>query len=120
MLLLHEYVHKLFGELVTDCDPHDCPTVMQRLAGLGKQQKHHKKEHIKAVGRLDMNTEGLLVVTNCGRYAREMELVSSARSNSIICFRRYPWHDPHSNIFWSFDAALIIMSTASLLCCSTI
>lgn len=31
---------------------------------------------MKAIGRLDMNTEGLLLVTNCGDYARAMELPS--------------------------------------------
>ena len=65
-------VHKMVGELVTDVDPYRRPTVMTRVAKLGKH-RNQREEHIKAIGRLDMNTEGLLVVTNCGAYARDME-----------------------------------------------
>jgi 23S rRNA pseudouridine2605 synthase len=70
-------VHKMAGELVTDVDPFKRPTVMTRVAKLGKErgtkQRKEHREHIKAIGRLDMNTEGLLVVTNCGAYARDLE-----------------------------------------------
>ena len=69
--------HKLAGEIVSDSDPLGRPSLMQRLArgGVGKQGKH--KLHLKPVGRLDMPTEGLLLITNDGAYARELELPSS-------------------------------------------
>lgn len=67
-------VHKLFGELVTESDPHDRPSLIQRLerGGVGKAGK--TRMHLKPIGRLDMPTEGLILVTNDGDYAREMEL----------------------------------------------
>lgn len=64
-------VHKLKGELVTETDPHDRPSVLQRL------RKSMPKHHIKAIGRLDMMTEGLLLLTSDGNYARQMELPSN-------------------------------------------
>jgi 23S rRNA pseudouridine2605 synthase len=66
-------VHKLSGELVSDSDPHDRPCLMQRLAksGLGRKKTGF---HLKSIGRLDMNTSGLILVTNDGQYAREMEV----------------------------------------------
>ncbi len=68
-------VHKLAGELVTDIDPFNRPTIMNRIHKLGQYNKATKRyEHIKIVGRLDMNTEGLLIATNCGVYARQLEL----------------------------------------------
>jgi pseudouridine synthase len=67
-------VHKMAGELVTDIDPYRRPTVLSRIHTLGKYNKTTKRhEHIKMVGRLDMNTEGLLIATNCGLYARQLE-----------------------------------------------
>ncbi|KDO26731.1 hypothetical protein SPRG_20528 [Saprolegnia parasitica CBS 223.65] len=59
--------HKLMGELVTTSDPQGRPTIMDRLKKMGMQH------HIMAVGRLDFNTEGLLLLTNDGAYARELE-----------------------------------------------
>lgn len=59
--------HKLKGQLVTDSDPRDRPTLT--LPKYLTQQ-----QHLKPVGRLDMNTEGLLVYTTCGNYARQLEL----------------------------------------------
>jgi pseudouridine synthase len=73
--------HKLSGELVADADPHDRPSLLQRLrrGGVGKdrgrngRRRRGEVHHLKPIGRLDMTTEGLLLVTNDGRYAREME-----------------------------------------------
>jgi len=69
-------VHKLAGELVTENDPKGRNSVLERVVrgGVGKSKKGGKHEHIKAIGRLDMNTTGLLLVTNDGDYARQMEL----------------------------------------------
>ena len=70
-------VHKVSGELVTENDPHDRLSLMDRLkrGGVGRSSK--KQWHLKPIGRLDMPTEGLILVTNDGEYAREMELPSS-------------------------------------------
>ncbi|OQR98399.1 RNA pseudouridine synthase [Thraustotheca clavata] len=59
--------HKLPGELVTTNDPQGRPTIMDRLKKMGM------RNHVMAVGRLDFNTEGLLLLTNDGAYARELE-----------------------------------------------
>lgn len=68
-------VHKLKGEVVADHDPQGRPSMMDRLVrgGVGRIGKH-RRHHLKPIGRLDMMTEGLIMVTTCGRYAREMEL----------------------------------------------
>jgi 23S rRNA pseudouridine2605 synthase len=55
-------IHKRRGELVTHTDPRDRPVVRPPIP------------NAIFVGRLDMNTEGLLLCTNSGTYARELEL----------------------------------------------
>ena len=57
--------HKPAGELVTHDDPDNRPTVFRTLPRLtqGKWQ---------AVGRLDLNTEGLLLITNSGELANQL------------------------------------------------
>lgn len=57
--------HKPVGEVVTHDDPHNRPTVFRRLPKLhqGKWQ---------SVGRLDLNTEGLLLFTNSGELANNL------------------------------------------------
>ena len=71
-------VHKLAGELVAEFDPLQRPLLMERLqrGGVGRRDAHRNKTnwHLKPVGRLDVSTEGLMVVTNDGAYARAMEL----------------------------------------------
>jgi pseudouridine synthase len=71
--------HKLAGELVTERDPHDRPSLLERLmrGGVGKAQSNNtqrRRVHLKPIGRLDMATEGLMLLTDDGRYARDMEL----------------------------------------------
>ncbi|MCL2673348.1 MAG: pseudouridine synthase [Alphaproteobacteria bacterium] len=62
-------MHKPPGCLVTNSDPQNRPTVFQLIPkGFPR---------LIAVGRLDFNTEGLLLLTTCGRLARELELPSS-------------------------------------------
>ena len=57
--------HKPVGEVVTNDDPQHRPTVFRRLPRLqqGKWQ---------SVGRLDLNTEGLLLFTNSGELANQL------------------------------------------------
>lgn len=57
--------HKPVGEIVTQDDPQNRPTVFRRLPRLpqGKWQ---------SVGRLDINTEGLLLFTNSGELANQL------------------------------------------------
>lgn len=72
--------HKLQGELVAENDPYGRPSLLDRLrrGGVGKpKKKNQNRVHLKPVGRLDMMTEGLIIVTNDGSYAREMELPSN-------------------------------------------
>ncbi|OOG51917.1 pseudouridine synthase [Polaromonas sp. C04] len=57
--------HKPVGEVVTNDDPQNRPTVFRRLPKLvqGKWQ---------SVGRLDLNTEGLLLFTSSGELANKL------------------------------------------------
>ena len=57
--------HKPVGEVVTNDDPQNRPTVFRKLPRLpqGKWQ---------SVGRLDLNTEGLLLFTNSGELANKL------------------------------------------------
>jgi len=57
--------HKPVGELVSHDDPQNRPTVFRKLPKLspGKWQ---------SVGRLDLNTEGLLLLTNSGELANQL------------------------------------------------
>lgn len=76
-------VHKIKGEVVTEDDPHGRPSLLERLkrSGVGRIKQGGKRKqrrfHLKPIGRLDMPTEGLILVTNDGTFAREMELPSS-------------------------------------------
>lgn len=63
-------MHKTKGTLTTSKDPEGRPTVFDRLP------KHIGR--VISVGRLDMNTEGLLLLTNDGALARWMELPANA------------------------------------------
>ncbi len=63
-------MHKSRGTLTTHKDPEGRKTVFEKLpAHMGR---------VISVGRLDMNTEGLLLLTNDGALARWMELPSNA------------------------------------------
>ncbi|KAH7479911.1 hypothetical protein KRP22_010026 [Phytophthora ramorum] len=59
--------HKLKGELVTSSDPQGRATIFDRMRVMGLAQ------HMMPVGRLDFNTEGLMLFTNDGDYARTLE-----------------------------------------------
>lgn len=63
-------MHKRRGTLTTHKDPQGRQTVFDNLP------KHVGR--VIAIGRLDMNTEGLLLLTNDGELARWMELPATA------------------------------------------
>src|SRR6185503_1802178 len=61
--------HKPAGLLTTERDPKGRPTIYDRLPkGLPR---------LMPVGRLDLNTEGLLLLTNDGGLKRQLELPAS-------------------------------------------
>jgi 23S rRNA pseudouridine2605 synthase len=64
-------VHKLAGELVTRTDPQGRPTLFERLEAMSLPRG------LKAVGRLDMPSEGLILLTDDGEFSRYLELPSS-------------------------------------------
>jgi 23S rRNA pseudouridine2605 synthase len=61
--------HKSRGLMTTHSDPQDRPTIFQRLPD--------DLPRLISVGRLDFNTEGLLLLTNDGALARMLELPST-------------------------------------------
>jgi 23S rRNA pseudouridine2605 synthase len=58
--------HKPRGLMTTHADPQGRPTIFERLP--------ENLPRLISVGRLDFNTEGLLLLTNYGALARELEL----------------------------------------------
>ena len=61
--------HKAAGVITSHGDPRGRPTVFERLP--------ERLGHIVSVGRLDFNSEGLLLLTNDGGLARSLELPTS-------------------------------------------
>lgn len=61
--------HKPVGLVTTHKDPQDRPTVFQKLPP--------SLPRVVSVGRLDLNSEGLLLLTNDGALARRLELPSN-------------------------------------------
>jgi len=61
--------HKPRGLMTTHADPQGRPTIFQRLPA--------DLPRLISVGRLDFNTEGLLLLTNDGALARALELPST-------------------------------------------
>ncbi|WP_374547972.1 pseudouridine synthase [Rhodoblastus sp.] len=64
--------HKPRGLVTTDRDPEGRPTVFDYIA-----EKNPSLPRLMSVGRLDINTEGLLLLTNDGGLARVLELPST-------------------------------------------
>lgn len=61
--------HKPDGLVTTHKDPQGRPTVFEAVAG--------KLPRVISIGRLDLTTEGLLLLTNSGALARRLELPST-------------------------------------------
>jgi 23S rRNA pseudouridine2605 synthase len=61
--------HKPRGLMTTHADPQGRPTIFERLP--------QELPRLISVGRLDFNTEGLLLLTNDGELARALELPST-------------------------------------------
>ena len=74
--------HKPDGLVTTHKDPQGRPTVFEALAG--------RLPRVISVGRLDLTTEGLLLLTNSGALARRLELPSTgwARRYRVRAFGR--------------------------------
>ncbi|MCP3733539.1 pseudouridine synthase, partial [Sphingomonas sp. RP10(2022)] len=66
--------HKPTGLLVTERDPKGRPTIYDRLP--------HDLPRLVPVGRLDLNTEGLLLLTTDGGFKRQLELPSTGVERS--------------------------------------
>lgn len=62
--------HKPAGLVTTHRDPAGRPTVFENLP--------HDLPRVVSVGRLDLNSEGLLLLTNDGELARRLELPANA------------------------------------------
>lgn len=62
--------HKSAGTLTTNRDPKGRPTIFEKLPP--------ELPRVVTIGRLDFNTEGLLLLTNDGELARHLELPQNA------------------------------------------
>ncbi|USO02205.1 MAG: rRNA pseudouridine synthase [Alphaproteobacteria bacterium] len=69
--------HKPKGLITTHKDPQGRPTVFEDI-DVG--------ERVISVGRLDLNTEGLLLLTNYGPWARELEMSDLPRVYKVRFF----------------------------------
>lgn len=65
--------HKPTGLITAESDPKGRPTIYTAL----RNALPRKTPRLMPVGRLDLNTEGLLLLTNDGELKRQMELPSS-------------------------------------------
>lgn len=66
--------HKPRGFVTTDRDPEGRPTVFDHLASVVPMNAASALPRLVTIGRLDINTEGLLLLTNDGGLARVLEL----------------------------------------------
>ena len=66
--------HKPRGLVTTDRDPEGRPTVFAHLANVIPIGSEQVLPRVVSIGRLDINTEGLLLLTNDGGLARVLEL----------------------------------------------
>ena len=66
--------HKPKGVVTTNKDEQNRPTLFDKLP---KDMSPPNMPHLMTVGRLDINTEGLILLTNDGELARHLELPST-------------------------------------------
>ena len=76
--------HKPKGLMTTHHDPFNRPTVFEEV-------QKHIPERLISVGRLDFNTEGLLLMTNYGPLARQLEKSQLKRVYKVKFFG--PYHE---------------------------
>ena len=69
--------HKPRGFVTTDRDPEGRPTIFDHLATVVPVNAPDGLPRTVTIGRLDINTEGLLLLTNDGGLARVLELPST-------------------------------------------
>ena len=69
--------HKPRGFVTTDRDPEGRPTIFDHLATITPMGTDTPLPRVVTIGRLDINTEGLLLLTNDGGLARVLELPST-------------------------------------------
>ncbi|MBV1700981.1 MAG: pseudouridine synthase [Hyphomicrobiales bacterium] len=69
--------HKPRGFVTTDRDPEGRATIFDHLADVVPLGSTQKLPRLVTIGRLDINTEGLLLLTNDGGLARVLELPST-------------------------------------------
>jgi 23S rRNA pseudouridine2605 synthase len=75
--------YKPAGIITTHRDPQGRPTVFEQFQDLPR---------VVSIGRLDLNSEGLLLLTNSGRLARELELPKN-KTERIYKVRAYSQHN---------------------------
>ena len=82
--------HKPRGLVTTNFDPEGRPTVFERLP--------QELPRVISVGRLDLNSEGLLLLTNDGELARKLELPGTqwSRRYRVRAFGKVDEHSLNS------------------------
>jgi len=69
--------HKPSGLITAERDPRGLPTIYTALRNAMPRDKSGSAPRVMPVGRLDMTTEGLLLLTNDGALKRALELPAS-------------------------------------------
>jgi 23S rRNA pseudouridine2605 synthase len=72
--------HKRVGEITTHRDPQQRKTVFDAVA------EQYGLSNVLSVGRLDINSEGLLLLTNSNRIAHELETTHAERVYKVRVF----------------------------------
>ncbi len=81
-------LNKLRGELVTNADNYGRPTIFDRIPA--------EWPRVMSVGRLDFDSEGLLLLSTCGNLSRYLELPSSKISRVYYVHARPKFTDSPS------------------------
>lgn len=96
--------HKPRGLIVTMNDEKNRNTIFEQL------KKHHAIDYIISVGRLDMDSEGLMLLTNDGALARTLELPKNqwlrkykVRAHMDNHWKSYDWQKIHDELQQGID-----------------